>query len=69
MTNITLASAEAFDTTEDIRDFCSEQGKGLVTVNQKSIIKKSSSASLHDSLHSINKCNSSFFELQKNPLY
>jgi hypothetical protein len=61
MANITLSCAEAFDTVNDIRDFCSERGKGLVTVSHKSdnasIIKKSSNTSLKESPLSTNKCN------------
>ncbi|KAI9471857.1 MAG: Muniscin C-terminal mu homology domain-containing protein [Benjaminiella poitrasii] len=33
MSNMTLSSAQAFDTQHDIQDFCNERGKGLITSN------------------------------------
>lgn len=58
LANTTLIATDKFDIQHDIQDFCSERGKGLMTIARPSQPRNSVS---HDSLRSTtsstNKCN------------
>lgn len=61
LANTTISVTENFDIQHDIRDFCSERGKGLTTI-ARSQARHNSHDSQRSTTSSTNKCNLIFHQ-------